>query len=996
MKKILLIFILLTGTLYAQPPIAQPNDLVVCDQNGNGTEVFDLTSTIPEILNGLNPSLYTVRLYTTLTNAQNDVAAIVNPTAFPNITSPQTIYVRVFENANPTNFAITDFDLIVSSPPAIVQPPNIIIYESPFDEVATFDLTQNESVILNGTNPSAVSLTYYESEIDAQSGVNAILNTAAYINYIGNPAIIYVRVVDVITGCFSITNFFLFVYNSEIINIPDVNLKAKLISANSNNNIASSEYYSYSPFFSCTGGDTFNPTDYIVIDTNQDGEIQVFEAMQVTQLNLYNYNLSPIYDLTGLELFTNLTVLNVDNNQITNFNNFQTLNNISYLNCANNPITILNAPGLQFIQELDCRNISILNIDLSFFTNLKSLHCGGLNLLSINLTQNINLDKLSIFNCSISSINLSQNVNLKSLTVRDLPLTSLNLTSNNLLQSLSLTNNLISVLDLSSNNLLCNLEIDNSLISEIDLSNSNLLSYFTCENNINLEYINAKNNNTFLSVFNYPIFLNNPNLIYVCADPNEVTLIQNKVGPFVNVNTYCSFNPGGDYNTITGTIQYDFNNNSCDISDPNANYLSLEVSINGITTNSSAFSNGLGVYSLFATTPGVYGLTPNLENASLFNVTPSPAEVPVMTINNSTVTQNFCITANGVHPDLEVVIAPVIPARPGFEAVYKIVYKNKGNQVMSQINGLNFLYNNNLMSLVSTSVVPSTQAVGGLQWDYANLMPFESRSILVTFLINAPTNISNPVNIDDVLTFTAVVLPQAGDDNVTDNTFVFNQTVVGSYDPNDITCLQGNLVQPTLIGEYLHYLIRFENTGTAPAENIVVKTEIDATQYNINSMQMLAASHNASIKRTGNKIEFIFQNIQLVSGGHGNILLKIKSNGSLVEGDSVTESAAIYFDYNFPVITNDEETVFATLGINNPNMDATISIYPNPVKDVVTIRSASQIQSIQLYDVQGRLLQTMVIDKNEYQFNLSERTNGVYFVKITSDGGVKIEKIIKE
>jgi hypothetical protein len=77
-------------------------------------------------------------------------------------------------------------------------------------------------------------------------------------------------------------------------------------------------------------------------------------------------------------------------------------------------------------------------------------------------------------------------------------------------------------------------------------------------------------------------------------------------------------------------------------------------------------------------------------------------------------------------------------------------------------------------------------------------------------------------------------------------------------------------------------------------------------------------------------------------------------------------------------------------------VDATISIYPNPVKDVVTIRSASQIQSIQLYDVQGRLLQTMVVDSNDYPFNLSERTTGVYFVKITTDGGVKIEKIIKE
>ena len=112
---------------------------------------------------------------------------------------------------------------------------------------------------------------------------------------------------------------------------------------------------------------------------------------------------------------------------------------------------------------------------------------------------------------------------------------------------------------------------------------------------------------------------------------------------------------------------------------------------------------------------------------------------------------------------MEIVVTPVVPARPGFEAVYKIVYKNKGNQTMSQDYGINFFYNHNLMNLVSTSVATSAQAIGGLQWDFENLKPFETRSILVTFLINPPTDENNPVNIDDVLTFTSVIAPQAGD-----------------------------------------------------------------------------------------------------------------------------------------------------------------------------------------------------------------------------------------
>jgi hypothetical protein len=285
MKKILLILILLTGTLYAQPPIVQPNDLMVCDQNSDGTEVFNLSATTPEILNGLNPSLYTVRFYTTLINAQDNVAIIVNPTAFPNITNPQTIYVRVFENANPTNFAITDFDLIVNLPPAIVQPPNLIKYESPFDGIASFDLTSKQFITLNGISPATVSVTYHETETAAQLGISPIPSPTAYSNII-NPQTIYVKVEDAITGCFSIKQFTLTVVLSNgIVYIPDSNFKAKLLSADNLLNKYASIYYDLNNYFN-------PPTIFNVIDTNNDGEIQFSEVQNIQYLNVSISNIS--------------------------------------------------------------------------------------------------------------------------------------------------------------------------------------------------------------------------------------------------------------------------------------------------------------------------------------------------------------------------------------------------------------------------------------------------------------------------------------------------------------------------------------------------------------------------------------------------------------------------------------------------------------------------------------------------------------------------------
>ena len=55
-----------------------------------------------------------------------------------------------------------------------------------------------------------------------------------------------------------------------------------------------------------------------IIDTNDDGEIQISEALAVTELQLHSYYTNyNITDPTGLENFENLTYLNLSENSIT-------------------------------------------------------------------------------------------------------------------------------------------------------------------------------------------------------------------------------------------------------------------------------------------------------------------------------------------------------------------------------------------------------------------------------------------------------------------------------------------------------------------------------------------------------------------------------------------------------------------------------------------------------------------------------------------------------
>ncbi|WP_298221558.1 T9SS type A sorting domain-containing protein [Flavobacterium sp.] len=489
------------------------------------------------------------------------------------------------------------------------------------------------------------------------------------------------------------------------------------------------------------------------------------------------------------------------------------------------------------------------------------------------------------------------------------------------------------------------------------------------------------------------------NLNYICVDDDEFQSIQNIIQndnlSNVQVNTYCSFVPGGNYNTITGTLTLDNDNNGCDVND--YHFPNSKIKIGDVSALFGAtFTSSTGNYNFYTQT-GDFQITPEFENP-YFTVSPPSATITFADANNNVQTQNFCISPIGVHNDIEVSILPIRQARPGFDAHYQLVYKNKGNQTLS--GNVNVAFDDTVLDFVSSNPTLTNQTPNNLNWNYSNLLPFESRTINFTLNVNSP--IETPaVNIGDILNFAASIDPIVGDETVADNTFPLLQTVVGSFDPNDKTCLEGNAITPEMVGGYLHYLIRFQNSGTAAAENIVVKDVIDATKFDISSLQLTSSSHPQVTKITGNKVEFQFGNINLPAeindepGSHGYVAFKIKTKGNLVIGNSVANKADIYFDYNFPIETNTATSTVALLGLNTFE-NTSVNVTPNPTKNIVHITSKGNITSVQLFDVQGRILETLTANAEQLDFDLSQKTTGVYFVKIITEKGTKTEKIIKE
>ncbi|MFN8275490.1 MAG: leucine-rich repeat domain-containing protein [Flavobacteriaceae bacterium] len=772
--------------------------------------------------------------------------------------------------------------------------------------------------------------------------------------------------------------------------------------------------------------------EYLSCNYNQLTSLTVSNLANLKSLGCNN-NLLTSIDFTGLSSITGID-FSYNSFPTADLSGMSTLKNIS---AQNNQLTSLTVTGLTQLEQLFCMNNLLTSLNLTGLTTLKILWCDYNQLTALDLTGLINLEQLTCGYNQIPSLNLSGMNALIHLYCPFNPIPELNVNGLTNLIGLFCNNTLLTTLDVSGLTSLQNLQCGFNSIPNLNVSGLTNLVYLYCDNNqitsldltgmVNLKQLNCSNNqlttldtsdcinmimgtscqdNNLSTLFikngvdESVAFYGNPNLQFICADETEIADIQTSAqinNPSTIVSSYCSFTPGGHYNSVTGTAHFDLNNDGCDSNDLLANNIRFDMTDG--TISSGTFLNDTGIYTLYADI-GTYTLNAHLENPAYFHLTPVTTTHVFPELNSTVVNQDFCMTANGVHNDAEIVLYPSGVARPGFDAHYVLLIKNKGNQTLS--GNIQLAFEDALLDFISASVAPDNTAISTLTWNYSDLKPFETRTIELVFNVNSPIE-TPPVNSGDLIHFTATINPIIGDEMAEDNVFELPQYIVNSMDPNDITCLEGPTVAPTEIGKYLHYVARFENTGNFAAENIVVKMVIDPDKYNLDSLQLLDASHESTTNIHGNVVEFIFRNINLAAsagdppvGGHGTIMFKIKSAATLAAGDQVSNKANIYFDYNAPIETNPAQTVFALLNQADFNIDSSINTYPNPAKDWVRIDCNSLIKSVELYDVQGRILQTSLEKQKTTQLDISNKPNGIYFLKINTEKGIKIEKLVKK
>lgn len=422
---------------------------------------------------------------------------------------------------------------------------------------------------------------------------------------------------------------------------------------------------------------------------------------------------------------------------------------------------------------------------------------------------------------------------------------------------------------------------------------------------------------------------------------------------------------GANCGTISGYVYSDSLNNC--VFDAGDYYLAnklISLSTGDITTTDAS-----GYYQFNNVPYGTHTITQMLNPPLYQNSCTPPAAVTLNASNSISMNNDFKDSLDNIVDEYVYLIGTryipgLSPTWMGAWIKVEIV-----NNTQYQIQNKVTLILNDSLDFASASIPPAsitpTPNGDSLTWFVTN-PPFSnwgnSATNEILVYINTPTTLS----IGSMLTSCATLTPQnATDLNMANNSACITKAVATSFDPND------KQVQPegygpegyiTLQQNVMDYQIRFQNTGTAAAYNIYILDTI-SDKLDITTLDINGYSHPYQIEiLNGNVLKFKFNNIMLPDSGtnqqasNGYITYRIKHKPTNQLGDVILNTAAIYFDYNSPVITNTtKNTISLPVTVKSETLEGTLEVYPNPANDKVFVitQGKSVDKEVALYTILG-------------------------------------------
>ena len=120
---------------------------------------------------------------------------------------------------------------------------------------------------------------------------------------------------------------------------------------------------------------------------------------------------------------------------------------------------------------------------------------------------------------------------------------------------------------------------------------------------------------------------------------------------------------------------------------------------------------------------------------------------------------------------------------------------------------------------------------------------------------------------------------------------------------------------------------------------------------------------------------------------------------------TATTAGTYYFIFNnaTPIVVTasslrlDSVSMTSVLGTND-FLSSNFSVFPNPVKNVINFSNDANavVSLVEMTDLNGRVIKSQKVNATEGQISVSDLATGMYMMKITTDQGVAVKKIVKQ
>ena len=362
--------------------------------------------------------------------------------------------------------------------------------------------------------------------------------------------------------------------------------------------------------------------------------------------------------------------------------------------------------------------------------------------------------------------------------------------------------------------------------------------------------------------------------------------------------------------------------------------------------------------------------------------------------------------------DLRANLVPV-DLRPGTPA---LIHLDVSNQGCLPVSGEIFLHLDTALTFLSSSPSPDRTSNDTLFWDLQQ-WNYDSGAVQLPVWVVPDTfaQLGQEVCLD-----LGVTIVQ-GDLNQGNNLIHHCQELINSYDPNDIHVYPGGACEEgfVLSDQTLTYTIRFQNTGNAPALNIEIWDSLPL-QLDISTLNVLSHSHpNLTVELLpGNVVGFLHPGIMLPDsftdepGSHGFIIFQIDQLPYNELPGTMENRAAIFFDFNDPVITNtvlntavDSIPACESGGTGDPTDPPDITsysnefqVYPNPNSGEFTLNWTGDqpIESleVEVYSSLGQLVFRQSWVNFQTEVLHLEQPNGLYYLFTNRTAKKEARKIL--